>query len=233
MENKSPQAQRVKYTGRFATEADSAPPRAAAPVRPRAAGTDAQSPQRPSGFAHTQTTKRRVLPQAAAAKPAEQKPAEKPKREKKIRNKRTAGQGSGRDWKLPLLIGLGLLILLAVILALTLGGRKGTYHQLPRVERSDESAFMPEETQAPEATAEPEIPAAEEPSAFDDADFGNEDNLPDISGAFDAVGTSDDGLPADVISAFEELEAANSNSADDAGEVSLMDAFAALQGAGS
>lgn len=218
MENKKPQAQRVKYTGRFATEADSLPPRAAAPVQSRAAGAGAQSPSRPSGFAHVETTKRRVPPQAAAAKPAEKKPAEKPKREKekKIRNKRTAEQGSGRGRKLPLLIGLGLLLLLIVILALALGGSKGTHHQLPRVERIDESAPASEETQT----------AAEQPAIPDGADFGSEDGLPDISEAFDALDTEDDGIPSDAIAAFDDIEAADFADADDA---VLMDAFAALQ----
>lgn len=167
MQDKTPQGQRVKYTGRFATEADTKPQRSMAPARPRAASAGATSAHRPSGFAPAEPVKRRAEPakhhtepvkRPAAPKAPAPKPAEKPKREKKTNNKRAAKQGS--NWRKLLLPGLLLLVLLIVAFVLIFGDRNKVHHQLPRVERSSDAVFAPDDTYAPEETAAPEVESA-------------------------------------------------------------------------
>ena len=211
MENKSPQNQRVKYTGRFATEADSKPPRAAAPVRPRPTGTQAQAGRRPSGFAPAEPAKRRPAPRPAPAKA-------NVKREKPVRNKRTPGRKSGWGWKLPLLAALALVIVLTVILFAIFGGRNVTHHQLPKVERGSSSAFTPEETNAPEGTEVPQMSAATEApaeadvsasdgeAAIGEADFFNDLERLDESSFFDDAEDLDG---TDLLNELLALEGAN------------------------
>ena len=216
MEQKTPQGQRVKYTGRFATEADSKPPRAAAPVRPRAANAQSQSGHRPSGFAPAEPPKRRTAPRPAAAK-APERPK---KREKNVRNKRAQGPKYGWGWKLPLLIALAAVILLTVILLLIFGGR-GTHHQLPKVVRDTSAEFTAAETNAPEETDAPQLteataePAMNEGAAFDgedgfnEADFLNDADLFGGAEDFDAPSFFDGSEDADILNELLALQEAN------------------------
>ena len=219
MEHKTPQDQRVKYTGRFATEADSKPPRAAAPVRPRAPRAQAQTGHRPSGFAPAEPPKRRPAP-----RPAAPKVPEKPKREKRIRNKRRQRPKYGWGWKLPLLIALIALVLLTIIFVLIFGGHGGTHHQLPKVERGSTSDFSAAETNDPQATngmelsAATEAPASNGEAAFDETDNFNEADFLDdaaiFGGAedFDApgfFGDADSAEDAKILNVLLALEGAN------------------------
>ena len=225
MENKNPQNERVKYTGRFATEADSRPRRSAASARPRAAAAQAQTGHRPSGFAPAEPAKKRPAPRPAPAKA--QKP-EAPKREKPVRNKRDQGKKPGFSWKLPLIVA-GALILIAIILVLIFGGRDKTYHQLPKVERGSSSAFTPEDTNAPEGTSAPEV--------------SNETDAPEIemSGInegdlFDGASALEDASIFDDSFSFEDLQGLDGDSLfGDGSEIDgeeLLNQLLALEGAG-
>ena len=166
--------------------------------------------RRPSGFAPAEPAKRRTQPvkrPTAAPAPAS-KPAEKPKREKKTNNKRAPRQSSSRGWKKLLLAGLAVLAVLIVLFVLIFGGGNKVHHQLPRVERSSDAVFAPEDTYPPE-----EANAPEEEIAFGSA---FEENLTDDADGVDAVF---DDIPADFDGGeFDELESLDeADFADDAG----------------
>ena len=155
MENKIPQN---KPTTSAATSGAQA--RTAASARSRTSGAGAQTAHRPSGFAPTASQKRQ-----APKKPEPAKAAAKPKREKPIHNKRTQSRHRLALWQKLLLIGIALLVVFIAVIVLIFGGRGGTYHQLPRIERKGPSEFMPE------ATNEIDDGAAlsEQPNAMEEA----------------------------------------------------------------
>lgn len=214
MDNKTPQNRKATYTGRSGSPASGAQKRPAASSRARSAG--AQAGPRPTGFAHAAPERRRAAAQPAEAKTSKRsiklKLPKLPKREKPqkpLRNKRTQGKSAMPSWQKLLLIGVPALIALIVLLALIFGGNKGTYHQLPKVERDPDAVFSPEETIAPEGTSG--APAIDAEAAFSDAAFadnsegffGGSDTFAD--GAEDLFGSQnafDDSASANDLDAF-------------------------------
>lgn len=155
-----------RYAGARPAAGDAQP--RAARTAPRAAGTtirDAyaqsratsertQPQRRPSGFAAPEEAKRRpaVAPQADDSNAAR---AEKPKRFPRLFRRSGEARGDNsptkrsqvkkHGWLKKLLIALGILLALALLLALIFGRGDETYHQLPKIERGGDSAYEPEQ----------------------------------------------------------------------------------------
>ena len=156
MDNEKRAESRGEYSGRFGDSASAGNRRPTGSFRSQPAGSyrsrpgyqEASAARRPSGFGTIGQEKTAPRREAPAPKPAEPEPPKREKRAKHPEEDRPARERKPRrGLKILLTILVGAAILL-LILVLAFGG-KGTFHQLPTVERETSASFAPDATPLP------------------------------------------------------------------------------------
>lgn len=146
MENKKPTGDKAVQGSRFLDPAASGKPKGAVPRKPR----NAQAPRKPSGFSTAgQTPRRKPAPKAAEPVPEEKiKTGKKSRKARKADTRREPREKKPRRG-LKLLLGLIIFLLVALAMIMIFGNR-GTYHQMPIIERETEASFAPDQTPMPD-----------------------------------------------------------------------------------
>lgn len=142
MENKKNTGDKTVQSSRFLDPEASGKPKGAAPRKPR--NTDAA--RKPSGFSSAGQTQRRK-PAPKSAEPMPEEKSRKVRKAKKARTRREPGEKKPRRG-LKLLLGVVVFLLIALVLIMIFGDR-GTYHQMPIIERQTEASFAPDQTPMP------------------------------------------------------------------------------------
>lgn len=158
MDNEKRAEDRVKYSGRFGDGASTGSQRPTGSFRSQPAGSyrsrpgyqEASAARRPSGFGTIGQEKSDLRRAAPTPKPPEPEAPKKKKREKHAKEERPSREHRSRPGLKILLIVLAGAAVLLLILVLVFGG-KGTFHQLPTVERETSASFAPDATPIPGA----------------------------------------------------------------------------------